>query len=69
VRSSCSAWEATLDLDSLSFDSVQEVQLLLTKEQYDKLRPKLGLQLFLRGKLFSAINGHHHADILLMVDR
>ncbi|MBB5368240.1 MULTISPECIES: DUF4431 domain-containing protein [unclassified Janthinobacterium] len=54
--------------DRQAHESVREVQLVLSKEQYASLRPQLGQQLKLRGQLFSSFTGHHHADVLLRVD-
>lgn len=55
--------------DEQPHDGVQEVQLVLTKEQYAKLRPQLGRQVKLQGRLFAAFTGHHHADVLLRVEQ
>nr|WP_315394120.1 DUF4431 domain-containing protein [uncultured Duganella sp.] len=55
--------------DQQAHDGVQEVQLVLTPEQYAALRPRLGGQVELQGRLFAAFSGHHHADVLLRVDR
>lgn len=42
------------------------VQLVLMDQGiYDQLRPMLGKSVKLRGGLFSAITGHHHAPLLL----
>ena len=46
---------------------VREIQLVLTPAQYAALRPQLGKQVQLRGKMFSSFTGHHHADVLLRV--
>ena len=46
---------------------VREIQLVLTPAQYATLRPQLGKQIQLRGKMFSSFTGHHHADVLLRV--
>ncbi|WP_164840467.1 DUF4431 domain-containing protein [Collimonas arenae] len=51
----------------VAFKSVREIQLVLNKKQYAELRPKLGAVVRLRGQLFSAFTGHHHADVLLRV--
>ncbi|RFP14564.1 MULTISPECIES: DUF4431 domain-containing protein [unclassified Duganella] len=49
------------------FASVREIQLVLNAAQYAELKPRLGTVVRLRGKLFSAFTGHHHADVLLQV--
>ena len=46
---------------------VRRVQLVLDAAGYARLRPFLGRRVTLRGTLFAAINGHHHAPILLDV--
>ncbi len=48
-------------------DDVRRVQLVLDAEGYARLRPFLGKRVTLRGTLFGAITGHHHAAILLDV--
>jgi Domain of unknown function (DUF4431) len=47
--------------------SVRRVQLVLDAAGYARLRPFLGKRVTLRGTLFAAITGHHHAPILLDV--
>jgi hypothetical protein len=46
---------------------VRQVQLVLDSDGYSRLRPFLGKRITLRGTLFAAITGHHHAPILLDV--
>jgi hypothetical protein len=46
---------------------VRLVQLVLDAGGYARLRPFLGQRVTLRGTLFGAITGHHHAPILLDV--
>ncbi|MBV1776433.1 DUF4431 domain-containing protein [Burkholderiaceae bacterium DAT-1] len=46
---------------------VRRVQLVLNQKGYDTLRPKLGKSLTLRGELFGALTGYHHAPLLLDV--
>jgi hypothetical protein len=58
---------AAAGTDDTAFDSVTEVQLVLTEKQYAELRPKLGKEVRLQGQLFSAFTGHHHAKVLLEV--
>lgn len=48
-------------------EGVREVQLVLTQKQYAQWRPKLGQQVTMRGSLFAAFSGHHHAPVLLRV--
>lgn len=53
------------DEESDPKQNVSLVQLVLDKKDYDKLRPYLGKVIKLKGSLFAAITGHHHAPILL----
>lgn len=46
-------------------DSAHVVQLVLDRAGYARLRPSLGREVTLRGTLFSAYTGHHHAPLLL----
>jgi hypothetical protein len=46
---------------------VRLVQLVLDSAGYARLRPSLGRQLTVRGTLFAAITGHHHAPLLIRV--
>lgn len=46
---------------------VRFVQLVLDSAGYARLRPALGTTITLRGTLFAAFAGHHHAPILLTV--
>jgi len=45
--------------------NVRLVQLVLDQRGYDSLRPRLGKSVTLRGTMFEAITGHHHAPLLL----
>ena len=47
--------------------AVRFVQLVLDTTGYARLRPLLGRRVTLRGTLFHAISGHHHAPLLLTV--
>ncbi len=49
--------------------NVRLVQLVLNKEGYDRLRPYLRQPVRLRGTLFGAHTGHHHAPVLLQFER
>jgi len=51
--------------DAYPQEGVTSIQLVLDQEGYEELRPLLGMQLNLRGKLFAAHTGHHHAPLLL----
>jgi hypothetical protein len=44
---------------------VRLVQLVLDEKGYEKLRPLLGKSVKIKGSLFSAHTGHHHAPLLL----
>ena len=46
---------------------VRRVQLVLDAAGYARLRPHLGKHVMLRGTLFAAHTGHHHAPRLLEV--
>ena len=46
---------------------VDFVQLILDRNGYARLRPKLGKTVTLRGTLSMQITGHHHAPLLLTV--
>lgn len=46
---------------------VRRVQLVLDSAGYVRLRPFLGRRVILRGTLFGAFTGHHHAPLLLDV--
>jgi hypothetical protein len=46
---------------------VKEVQLNLDSTGYARLRPKLQTVVQLRGTLYAAFSGHHHAPVLLKV--
>jgi hypothetical protein len=51
----------------VALHDVHLVQLVLDDAAYKRLRPKLGRRVTLRGTLFAAITGHHHAPLLLQV--
>lgn len=46
---------------------VRRVQLVLDSAGYARLRPLLLQRVTLRGTLFAAFTGHHHAPVLLQV--
>ena len=48
-------------------DGAKVVQLVLDAAGYDRLRPRLGHRVTLRGTLFAAFTAHHHARLLLKV--
>jgi hypothetical protein len=48
---------------------VRTVQLVLDQPGYDRLRRSLGHQVTVRGTIFHAHTGHHHAELLLQVIR
>lgn len=49
-----------------NYPLVKDIQLVLDgSSTYETLRPFLGKQVLCTGKLFSAISGHHHTNILL----
>ena len=48
---------------------IRIVQLVLDSAGYARLRPFVGQRVTLKGTLFGAISGHHHAPVLLDVTR
>ena len=48
---------------------IRRIQLVLDAAGYDRLRPFLGKRVTLRGTLSGAITGHHHAPVLLDVEK
>jgi hypothetical protein len=46
---------------------VRLVQLVLDQAGYQRLRPRLGTTVTLRGTVFGSHTGHHHAPLLLNV--
>jgi hypothetical protein len=57
------------DPENRAKTDVRLVQLVLDSAGYATLRPALGTVVTLKGKLFPAISGHHHAPVLLTVAR
>jgi hypothetical protein len=51
--------------DNESTSNVGLVQLVLDAKGYEQLRPWLGKSVTIKGSLFSAQTGHHHAPLLL----
>jgi hypothetical protein len=51
--------------DAPNLRGVRLVQLVLDSTGYAALRPRLGQRVVLRGTLFGALTGHHHAPRLL----
>jgi hypothetical protein len=47
--------------------NVTLVQLNLDSSGYDRLRPSLGKEVTVRGTLYAAHTGHHHAPVVLLV--
>jgi hypothetical protein len=45
--------------------SVREIQLVVTPEQYQRYRDRVGRRVALSGTLFGAETGHHHTPVLL----
>jgi hypothetical protein len=50
-----------------ALQGVRLVQLVLDSAGYARLRPSVGRSITLRGTLFAALTGHHHAPLLLRV--
>ena len=65
-RSACVAAEAG---DATGFNvavaAVREVQLVVTPEQVQRYRGRVGQRVALTGALFGAHTGHHHTPVLL----
>jgi hypothetical protein len=55
------------DVGDRALTGVRRVQLVLNAAGYARLRPFLGRRVTLRGTVFGAITGHHHAPLLLDV--
>lgn len=47
--------------------NVREVQLVLNKDESERLNALLGKRIVATGTLFGAITGHHHTPVLLTV--
>ena len=62
-----SARGGTADASLQPVDRARRVQLVLASAGFASLRPQLGQVVELRGTLFSAYTGHHHAPLLLSV--
>jgi hypothetical protein len=63
----CTAGEGKDWPDRYPVEGVKIVQLVLDSAGYETLRPRLDHQVTLRGTLFAAHTGHHHAALLLKV--
>lgn len=46
-------------------NQISKVQLILSPDEYSKLRPSLGKVVSCSGSFFHAITGHHHSIVLL----
>ena len=57
------------DASETEQDGVLLVQLVLDSAGYARLGPQVGRNVTLRGTIFSAHTGHHHAPLLLDVQR
>ncbi len=68
-RPACTIGAADSESANDPVSGVRQVQLVLTQAGYDRLRPYLRRHqvVTLRGTLFAAISGHHHAPLLLRV--
>jgi hypothetical protein len=57
------------DQDGLNdaIKAVEEVQLVLTAEQYGKYADRIGHHVTVSGTLFRAISGHHHTPLLMEI--
>lgn len=66
VTSLCTRSGAEPDINPRKSD-IKLVQLVVDSAGHTQLRPYLDTLVTLRGTLFSAITGHHHAPLLLRV--
>jgi len=48
-----------------SQDRVSEIQLVLTREEYQMYKEMVGREVIAKGTLFGAHTGHHHTPVLL----
>lgn len=48
---------------------VKRIQLVLDSAGYSQLRPSLGKSITVRGTMFASFTGHHHAPLLLIVNK
>jgi Domain of unknown function (DUF4431) len=69
ARPVCTIGAADSESANGAATGVRQVQLVLKQAGYDRLRPYLRRHqvVMLRGTLFAAITGHHHAPLLLTV--
>ena len=51
----------------LGHEKITRVQLVMSKSQYEELKPNLGRVVSVKGMLFEAFNQHHHTQVLLDV--
>ena len=51
----------------LGHQRISEVQLAVSKLQYDQLATSIGGVISVKGSLFEAFNGHHHTPVLMDV--
>jgi hypothetical protein len=65
IRRTCTRPVDPDDASEVATDSVSRVQLILDSADYARLQPLLDQSLTVRGTLFSAFTGHHHAPLLL----
>ncbi|MBL8998776.1 MAG: DUF4431 domain-containing protein [Gemmatimonadetes bacterium] len=52
--------------DEAATENVLRVQLVLDSAGFERMRPQLSSSIRVRGALFSAYTGHHHAPLLMM---
>jgi hypothetical protein len=62
----CVAADASDDAGfNVAVASVQDIQLAVTPEQFQRYRDRVGRRVSLAGTLFGAETGHHHTPVLL----
>jgi hypothetical protein len=61
------ASDAEVDAAAARHVDARLVQLVLDSAGYARLRPLLGQRVTLRGRVFSAFTGHHHAPLVMTV--
>lgn len=63
----CTVGEEEDSPDRYQLERFKVVQLVLDSAGYERLRPRLGDRVTLRGTRFAAHTGHHHVPLLLKV--
>jgi hypothetical protein len=67
TKPNCVNGDKSMPNGESSENNVSDIQLVLDVEQYTQYKDLLGKQVIVSGKLFHAISGHHHTNVLLKV--